>query len=107
MAVWQDGIHQARPSVDRPTIMRWISIVPDATVASARAVVPTAPAPPRLRFAQARRAERGRGPGDELVALGHRDAGHAAAVSAARLRLEVHGTRRRATGPGCGASRRP
>ena len=27
-------IHQGRPTVARPTIMRWISMVPDATVAA-------------------------------------------------------------------------
>ena len=27
-------VHQGRPTVARPTIMRWISMVPDATVAA-------------------------------------------------------------------------
>ena len=27
-------VHQGRPTVERPTIMRWISMVPDATVAA-------------------------------------------------------------------------
>ena len=30
----QFEIHQGRPTVERPTIMRWISMVPEATVAA-------------------------------------------------------------------------
>ena len=32
--VGDDEIHQPRPRMARPTIMRWISMVPDATVAA-------------------------------------------------------------------------
>ena len=32
--VGEKGVHQARPTVERPTIMRWISMVPEATVAA-------------------------------------------------------------------------